>query len=295
MAAAVKIYCDAKAAQRVSLNTLRIIRRVLGDFSDWFREQGGQTVGEVTVLVVQAYLQEKGRSVSPATLHQCFRNLRTFSYYIEDLTDGAIKSPFHSKALHAPKVPEKRKPAADAGDVLGFCRAISGRYALRNRAFFLMAFDSGLRLAEVCALRVCDVDLVTGRIDVLNGKGGKYRVAFVSSVALRAVRRYLAERSVAVETEPLFMAESGGFLTTQGMQAIRRKIEARAGVKLGGFHALRRGFAKEFLKNGGDLVTLQSLLGHAEVETTRGYVQLDADELQTIYSRSSPLEKARKR
>lgn len=97
-------------------------------------------------------------------------------------------------------------------------------------------------------------------------------------------------RSVFNEREPLFISETGTFLTEQGMQAIRYKIEKKCGIKLGGFHALRRGFAKEFLKNGGDLFTLQNLLGHNEVETTRGYVQLDPDEMQAIYAKNSPLE-----
>ena len=292
---AIAIYTDAKRAQRVSPNTLRIVDRVLGDFAAWAADNGIARMSEITVLTITAYIQHKARAVSPATLHQHYRNLRTFSYYIEDLTDGAIRSPFHSKALRAPKIPSTKQPAATAEDVLSFCRAITGSQALRNRAFFLTAFDSGLRLAEVCALRIRDVDLVTGRIEVLNGKGGKFRVSFVSATALRAIRRYLAERVIVSDTEPLFMAASGGHLTEQGMQAIRYKIEARSGIRLGGFHALRRGFAKSFLKSGGDLITLQSLLGHAEVETTRGYVQLDPDELADMYARSSPLDQHRRK
>ena len=176
--------------------------------------------------------------------------------------------------------------------MLDFVKAITGDYALRNKAFFLTAFDSGMRLAEVCALRICDIDLVTGKIEVLHGKGNKYRISFVSTVTLKTIRRYLADRSVRYEKEPLFLSDSGTFLSEQGMQAIRYKIEKQSGIKLGGFHALRRGFAKEFLKNGGDLFTLQNLLGHSEIETTRGYVQLDPDELQTIYAKNSPLDKA---
>lgn len=295
LADAVGIYCDAKAAQRVSANTMRIARRVLGDFCSWASDAGLERVSEISVLAVQAFMRELSADHSPATVHIYYRNLRTFSYYFEDLTDGAIRSPFHSKALHAPKIPEEKHPAADADAVFAFCKACSGRFALRNRAFFLTAFDSGLRLAEVCALRICDIDLISGRIEVLHGKGSKFRVCFVSTVTLKAVRRYLAERAVATDAEPLFVSATGGHLTAQGMQAIRYKIERESGIRLGGFHALRRGFAKAFLKNGGDLFSLQNLLGHAEVGTTRGYVQLDPDELAEIYSRSSPLDRIHRR
>jgi len=286
---AVEVYCDAKQAQQVSQNTMKIIRRVLGDFREWFTAVGGQRVSEITVPVVQAYISAKAAEVSPATLHIFYRNLRTFSYYFEDLTEGQLRSPFHNKALHAPKIPSEKRPAVSADDLLKFCKAIGGRNALRNRAFFLTAYDSGLRLAEVCALRIRDVDLVTGRIEVLEGKGRKYRVSFVSAITLKAIRRYLATRQASA-TDPLFLSASGTHLTEQGMQAIRYKIEQASGIRLGGFHALRRGFAKQFLKNGGDLFTLQSLLGHEDVGTTRGYVQLDPDELQEIYTRSSPLD-----
>ena len=141
-------------------------------------------------------------------------------------------------------------------------------------------------------MRICDIDLITGRIEVLQGKGKKYRISFVSNITLKSIRKYLSNRSVYNDREPLFISETGTFLTEQGMQAIRYKIEKKCGIKLGGFHALRRGFAKEFLKNGGDLFTLQNLLGHSEVETTRGYVQMDPEELQEIYVKNSPLDKA---
>ena len=289
---AIDIYYEAKQAQQVSPNTMKVIRWVMEDFYTWFTAAGGHRVSQINVLVIQAFIREKELTCAPNTLHIYFRNLRTFSYYFEDLTEGQLRSPFHNKALHAPKVPKNKKPSVTADELLEFVKAINGDYALRNKAFFLTAFDSGLRLAEVCALRICDIDLITGKIEVLHGKGDKYRISFVSMVTLKAIRKYLADRSVRYEKEPLFLSDSGTFLSEQGMQAIRYKIEKQCGIKLGGFHALRRGFAKEFIKNGGDLFTLQNLLGHEEVETTRGYVQMEAGELQTIYSRNSPLDQA---
>lgn len=289
---AVSIYYEAKEAQQVSYNTMRIIRGVMKDFTEWFISAGGERVSQITVLVIQTYIKEKSLSCAPSTLHIYFRNLRTFSYFFEDLTEGSLRSPFHNKALKPPKIPSKKKASVTSEELLDFVKSIDGDCALRNKAFFLTAFDSGLRLAEVCALRICDINLITGQIEVLQGKGKKYRISFVSNITLKAIRKYLSNRSVYNEKEPLFISETGTFLTEQGMQAIRYKIEKKSGIKLGGFHALRRGFAKEFLKNGGDLFTLQNLLGHTEVETTRGYVQMDPDELQEIYAKNSPLDKA---
>lgn len=291
---AVDIYYEAKQAQQVSANTLRIMHRVLDDFAEWFIGIGGQTVSQISVMTVQAFLKEKSEKCKPNTVSIYFRNLRTFSYYFEDLTEGAIKSPFHNKAMKPPKIPSVKKPAVSADTILDFIKGIDGDYKTRNKAFFLTAFDSGLRLAEVCSLRIRDIDLTSGKIEVLEGKGQKYRISFVSNITLKAIRKYLISRSVSNEREPLFMSDSGTFLTEQGMQAVRYKIERKCGIKLGGFHALRRGFAKEFLKNGGDLFTLQNLLGHSEVETTRGYVQLEPEEIQDIYNRNSPLDSAYK-
>ena len=288
---AVSIYYSAKEAQGVSPNTMRIIRNVMEDFSAWFTGQGGKYLSEMNVLVIQAYLKEKEIDHAPNTLHIYFRNLRTFSYYFEDLTEGQVHSPFHNKALHAPKIPKEKKASVSSTELLHFVQALDGDYALRNKAFFLLAFDSGLRLAEICALRIRDIDLITGKIEVLHGKGDKYRVSFVSGITLKAVRRYLGRRSVRRDWEPLFLSDSGTFLTEQGMQAIRYDAEKKSGIKLGGFHALRRGFAKEFLKNGGDLFTLQNLLGHTELSTTRSYVQMEPTERQEIYIRNSPLDR----
>ena len=288
----ISIYYKAKQAQQVSPNTMRIIRQVMEDFCMWFLDSGRRWIDEMTVPVLQEYFLEKEQYCAPNTVHIYYRNLRTFSYHLEDLTEGKLRSPFHNKALKPPKVPKEKKCSVGVEEVMAFVKAIKGDYVLRNKAFFLTAFDSGLRLAEVCALRIQDIDLITGRIEVLHGKGGKYRVSFVSAVTLKALRKYLISRPHSRPTEPLFLSDSGTFLSEQGMQAVRYKIEKQCGIKLGGFHALRRGFAKEFLKNGGDLVTLQNLLGHSEIETTRGYVQLDPNEMQEIYTRNSPLDRA---
>ena len=285
------IYYKAKEAQRVSANTMRILRRVLNDFCSWAEGHGYLRISEIDVVAIQAYMREKSLSCSPGTAHIYFRNLRTFSYYLEDLTDGGLRSPFHSKALRAPKLPQKKKPSATPEMVLHFVNALEGEYVLRNRAFFLTAFDSGLRLAEICQLRVEDLDLTTGRIEVLRGKGSKYRVSFVSTVTIKAIRRYLKSRVISDTKEPLFLSESGSFLTAQGMQSVRYKAEKKSGICFGGFHALRRGFAKTFLQQGGDLFTLQNLLGHTELSTTRGYVQMTPEELQDAYARSSPLDR----
>ena len=101
------IYYSAKVAQGVSPNTLRIIKRVMNDLCQWFEDHGGSQISEISVLVIQAYLQEKSETFAPNTLHIYFRNLRTFSFYFEELTEGQIKSPFHNKALRAPKIPKE--------------------------------------------------------------------------------------------------------------------------------------------------------------------------------------------
>ena len=95
-------------------------------------------------------------------------NLRTFSYSFEYLTEELLRSPFHNKALHAPKV--QKKASAFQEDLLRFIKSLDDDYALRNKAFFLLAFDFGLMLAEVCALRIRDIDLNTVPGDLLKNR-----------------------------------------------------------------------------------------------------------------------------
>ena len=146
---------------------------------------------------------------------------------------------------------------------------------VRDAAILAMLIATGMRRAELCALRMSDVDLGTGRLRII-GKGDKERTAYLRNGALRYLRDWLAVRGD--EPGPIFcrINKAGCIfperaLSTTAMHKIIKKRAAEAGLRDISPHDFRRTYAGELLDAGQDIATVAALLGHASVETTARY------------------------
>jgi len=146
---------------------------------------------------------------------------------------------------------------------------------VRDAAILAMLIATGMRRAELCALRTSDVDLQSGKLRVI-GKGDKERTAYLRNGALRYLRDWLAVRGD--EPGPIFcrINKAGrifpeGALSTTAMHKIIKKRAAEAGLRDITPHDFRRTYAGELLDAGQDIATVAALLGHASVETTARY------------------------
>jgi len=163
----------------------------------------------------------------------------------------------------------------------------------RDRAMILLMVDSGLRRQEVCNLNKSDLDLETGGIHVRQGKGHKDRITAIGATTRRAILLYIRIIPNQADNAPLFQTQDGYRLTGDGIQSIFRRLSKVAGFKVSA-HMLRRTFATLALKAGLDVVSLQSLLGHSSLETTRRYIQLLDDDLLQAHHQYSPIDNLRK-
>jgi integrase len=146
---------------------------------------------------------------------------------------------------------------------------------VRDAAILAMLIATGMRRAELCALRMSDVDLGTGRLRII-GKGDKERTAYLRNGALRYLRDWLAVRGD--EPGPIFcrINKAGCIfperaLSTTAMHKIIKKRAAEAGLRDISPHDFRRTYAGELLDAGQDIATVAALLGHASVQTTARY------------------------
>jgi len=164
--------------------------------------------------------------------------------------------------------------------------------AVRDRAMVLMMLDCGLRVSELCALNLADYDRKTGQVTIRHGKGDKKRVISVANTAKAAIWRYLRSRPAAKPEEPLFVsAHSGGRLDRVAVRAIVMRAGERAGVKPAFPHRFRHTFAVNFLRNGGNPLALQEILGHEKLDTVRIYVKLAAVDLAQAQAGASPADR----
>jgi integrase/recombinase XerC len=160
---------------------------------------------------------------------------------------------------------------------------------------FELFYSSGLRLSELNALDLADLDLADCSLIVRSGKGGKSRVLPIGGKAVKAINNWLQERSKIKAIADV----AALFVTTKGKRLGQRSIELRLTqwCKKKGLqehvhpHMLRHSFASHLLESSQDLRAVQELLGHSNIGTTQIYTHLDFQHLAEVYDKSHPRAK----
>lgn len=156
----------------------------------------------------------------------------------------------------------------------------------RDAAIFELFYSSGLRLAELVALNVEDLDPFNETVRVL-GKGRKERFCPVGLPAIEAISRY--RHAAGVKTGPLFISKLRTRLSAQNTWLIFKRYLHHAGITVPlSPHKLRHSFATHLLDRGADLRSVQELLGHANLSTTQIYTQVSVERLKSAYERAHP-------
>lgn len=200
-----------------------------------------------------------------------------------------------SAALRAPKQPKslpKPLTAVDARRVVSLGEQLAEEpwIAARNAAVLTLLYGSGLRISEALGLSGAELASATDTVLRVIGKGGKTRLVPVLPVALQAVAEYrnLCPYHLAADGA-LFRGARGGQLDPAIIQREMRKMRAALNLPdTATPHALRHSFATHLLGRGGDLRTIQELLGHASLSTTQIYTGVDTARLLEIYEASHP-------
>lgn len=161
---------------------------------------------------------------------------------------------------------------------------IANCYDPTAHAIICTLFFTGLRIGELCSLRIDDVDLKRELLLVRNGKGHKDRQIPLNGRVRSVLERYLANVRPDVESDRFFSSRTGKISIAWASQLLRREKE-REGIQ-GHLtpHSLRHAFATELYRNGCDLRELQILMGHASLHTLQVYVHLSMRDLQEAVS-----------
>lgn len=159
----------------------------------------------------------------------------------------------------------------------------------RVQTVAVLILDTGARLNEVLSLRHADLDFDNLLMTIRNGKGAKQRIVPMSTYVRSALVRFLKQKESNRPEDLVFCTRDGGSLSSNNMRRDLRelcKVVPVRGVKIG-FHILRHSFATNYIRSGGDVLTLQRILGHASLELTRRYVSLQTEDLKAAHSRHS--------
>ncbi len=254
---------------------------------------------------VRAFLASQHRARSPATLGRRLAAVRAFFRFL--VREGARRAD-PTLGIPAPRAPRPLpRPLAvdDCAALLDAQKVSDGEPelgALRDQAMLELLYGAGLRVGELVALDVRDVDLVSREVRVW-GKGAKERVVPLPEATQLALRAYLdRRREPGVLAQPLFASlrvPRGAKPQRLDARAVRRQLRRRASAA--GLadrvhpHRLRHSYATHLLDMGADLRAIQELLGHASLSTTQRYTAVSAERLVAVYDRAHPRARRERR
>jgi integrase/recombinase XerC len=297
LADALARWLDAeKALGGLAPRSIEAYRRDVTGYLWFLAGHAGETLGLAPVLRVgtsdlRAWMaHERGRGLSPRSLARALSAVKGFTRWLA-AREGA--EPTAVLSARAPRFQARlpRPLAIDAArEVLDSVGegARAPWVAARDRAVVTLLWGCGLRISEALALTGADVPLP--EVLRIRGKGGKERIVPVLPAARAAVDDYVRQVPFPpAPGHPLFRGVRGGLLSARVIQKAMEQARAVLGLPATATpHALRHSFATHLLAAGGDLRTIQDLLGHASLSTTQAYTAVDSARLMEVYERSHP-------
>ena len=254
----------------------------------------GPTSGWLEAEGLRAYIRQIQEQYSRPTVARKISAIRSFYRYLrrEQLID---EDP--SKQVRGPKLTRRLPACLDKEEIVRLLMSPDTNSVLgaRDRALMEVLYATGMRVSELCGLRVQDYNQEGMEMRVL-GKGGKERVVLLNQSAHNWLKKYLSEtwtklaegRTPQAE-HPLFVSRQATRLSSRSVHRIVMKYALKAGInKPITPHTLRHTFATHLLEGGADLRVVQDLLGHTTINTTQIYTHVSLDRLRRVYMNTHP-------
>lgn len=282
--------------KRAAANTVAAYDRDLAAFLKFLTGHLGglpglADLGNLNPADFRSYLAYRAMAgQAPTSTARAMSTLRGFFRRLQ--RQGVIDNPAITR-VRTPKVPRvgpKSLSVAHARDVIAGVPAPDAApwIAKRDTALLTLLYGCGLRIGEALGLDVRDAP--TSDSMVITGKGGKQRMVPVLPAVITAIDDYRGASPFPLAPgDPLFVGLRGKRLNPGVVQKTMRKLRAALGLpETATPHALRHSFATHLLESGGDLRTIQELLGHASLSTTQRYTSVDSLRMREIYRHTHP-------
>ncbi|MGZ5027119.1 MAG: tyrosine recombinase XerC [Methylobacter sp.] len=278
---------------RASEHTVKNYQRDMKQLSRYCTDKGISHWADLKHTDIRSHIAGRHRKgLSSKSLQRELSAIRSFYDYL--LKKGQAETN-PARHIQAPKQARKLPKVLDVDQLSGLLEAGAGPLLeIRDLAMFELLYSSGLRLSELSALDLTDLDLPDRTLTVRIGKGGKSRILPIGSKAVAAIENWLAQRAVKIPND-----EPALFVSSRGTRLGQRNIELRLKqwcIKKGIAehihpHMLRHSFASHLLESSQDLRAVQELLGHSNISTTQIYTHLDFQHLAEIYDKAHPRAK----
>lgn len=286
--AALTDFLDHLRSERgLSPSTIESYGRDIAAFSAHFQAEGETSLQEATAESIYAFLHHlKAKEYASSSLSRMLIAIKVFFRFLKK--EGAIAQDI-AKHFETPKIWQLIPESLSLEEMEALLRQPEDKDAAgaRDKAMLELLYATGMRVSELCALRISDLsdDFVK-----VFGKGRKERLIPVGKAALAAIDHYLLHhRGKAESSEPLFLSRKGKPISRVWVWSRIKAYAKAAGIRKSvSPHTLRHSFATHLLENGADLRLIQELLGHEDISTTDRYTHVAGSRLKNAFKTFHP-------
>ncbi|MDR2075384.1 MAG: site-specific tyrosine recombinase XerD [Desulfovibrio sp.] len=283
-------YLEFLLIQRgLSENTLSAYAADLQDFARFLAAHSLPLaeINEQNLFLYIVFVRRRGlggRSLS--------RHLSTLRGFFTFAREEGILTEDPARFLENPKLIRRLPEVLNRGEMDALLAApdLSGKLGFRDRTMLELLYASGLRVSELCGLKVLDFDPQTNLLRVF-GKGARERLAPVHSTAARFLQEYIGHWRplFAPKGATLFLNRSGNPLSRVGVWKLVQRYALQAGISVSiSPHTFRHSFATHLLEGGADLRSVQMLLGHADIAATEIYTHVQQEQILAVHRKFHP-------
>lgn len=272
--------------------TVKSYQNDLDIYCQFLSSRGVYTVKDISSDDIKEFLKFRGDNESTSTVAHNLTVIKNFHKYL--IKENIVKDDV-SLFISRPKLQKKlpRSLSVEEVDLLLNIPLVTP-FDYRNKAMLELIYGAGLRVSELVSLTMNQIDLENGMIRIM-GKGRKEREIPIGEYGVYYLKLYLEHRGMLIKNhhqeEALFLNNHGKQITRQGFFKILKQLLIDKGLNPDvSPHTLRHSFATHLLSHGADLRSIQEMLGHSDISTTKIYTHVSDEKVEQDYKKYHPRE-----
>ncbi len=279
--------------RNLSQNSIIAYSQDLKKFFKYLLEKKLNLLNITTEDLMNFLKDDTVNNISKRSLVRLIASLRQFFHFLQ-IKNYIQRNP--AEKIEMPKIEKHLPDYLTLEEMNKFFNSFNTNniFELRDRCIFEIMYVSGLRISEVCNLKLQEIDFLEMEIKI-SGKGNKQRIVPFGEKTLQILQQYLTQsrpyicKNKSKKNEYLFISKKGGKLDRKSVWKFLQKYTLRAGIiKAISPHTFRHSFATHMIQNQADIRIVQELLGHSDISTTQIYTHIDKKHLKEAHKKYHP-------
>lgn len=284
-------YLDSLVAElHLSINTKMAYQKDLMKYQEYLKKKQIINVEDIKKEHITSFLEKlRKEQLKPQTIAHYLTSIKNYHKF---LIQNDYLTVDEAKSIERPKLSKKLPDILSIEEVMKLLDIqTTTPFDYRNKCMLELLYGTGLRISELLNLTTNDIDTINCTVHCI-GKGDKERIVPINDYIIESLKNYLEVRPLLLKkktTQELFLNNNGSKLTRVGFFKTLKKILLEKGLNPNiSPHTLRHSFATHLLEYGADLRTIQEMLGHSDISTTRIYTHITNKKIKEDYEKYHP-------